>query len=305
MSALPDSNSTPSVEEFAGWYNIPDQYEDGTPVLRTVDRPPDFGFDELLEVYRAAEEWFAQLVPASSDDPFDPLAETDFVPRSDPRDRTLDVDHVDFGRLNMTVLRRVQQEFLGRYPLWRVIFIADDPSCSIVIYPDAIRFGNRPVDVDPNEALRELVPRALALREARQRPRREHISHIQRLLPDAVRAIGDRPFLVCGVLDNYEGDDSRLTICLLIRGSDRDAVDLKGPAGADKYFLWRSSAFGVNADGAMISDIGVPETAAFCLVPWLPPADYRGPLTIVERATGKRHAYELKSENIIRTNEEG
>jgi hypothetical protein len=301
MSALSDSNPTPSVEEFAGWYNLPDQYEDGIPVLRTVDRLPAFGFDELLEVYKAAEEWFAHLVPASSNEPFDPLAETDFVPRSDPRDRTLDVDHVDFGALSMIMLHRVQQEFLGRYPLWRVIFVADDPSCSIVIYPNAIRFGNQPVDVDPDEALRGLVSRALALREARQRPRREHIAHMQRLLPHGVRAIGDRPFLVCGVLDNYEGDYSRLTICLLIRGSDRDAVDLVGPAGAGDDFLWRSSRFGVNVEGTMISHIGVPETAPFCLVPWLPPAEYRGPLTIVEQSTGKRHTYELKSEDIIRT----
>ena len=200
------------------------------------------------------------------------------------------------------MLQRIQTEFLGRYPLWRVILIAEHPSCSIVIYPSAIRFGNRPVDVDPDEALRELVPRQLALREACERPRREHIAHIRRLLPDAVRAIGDRPFLVCGVLDNYGGDYSRLTICLLIRGSEGDAVDVEGPAGAGKDLLWTSSFFGVDGNGAMISYIDVPETAPFCLVLWLPPADYRGPLTIIERATGKRHTYELKSETIIRTN---
>jgi len=60
-----------------------------------------------------------------------------------------------------------------------------------VIYPSAIRFGNRPVDVDPEEALRELVPQNLALKEARERRRRGHIAQIQSLLPNGVRAIGD------------------------------------------------------------------------------------------------------------------
>lgn len=53
-------------------------------------------------------------------------------------------------------------------------------------------------------------------------------------------------------------------------------------------------------EGAIDSYIEIPETTPFCLVPWLPPADYRGPLTIVERATGKRHPYKLRSEDIIR-----
>jgi hypothetical protein len=199
------------------------------------------------------------------------------------------------------VLRRIQKEFLGRYPLWRVILIAEHPSCSIVIYPTAIRFGNLPVDTDPDEALRELVPKQLALREARERPRREHIGQIRRLLPDAVRAIDDGPFVVAGILDNYEGDYSRLTICLLVRGPDSDAVDLQGPPETDTHFLWTSSPYGVSAEGEIVSNIDVPENTPFCLVPWLPPADYRGPLTIIEQATGRRHTYELKTEDIIRT----
>jgi hypothetical protein len=124
---------------------------------------------------------------------------------------------------------------------------------------------------------------------------------MQRLLPDAVQAIGDRPFLVGGVLDNYEGDYSRLTICLLIRGADRGAVRVERPPRKEKDFFWSPSAFGVNAAGAMISETPVPEAAPFCLVLSLPPADYRGPLSLIERATGKRHIYEVKSENITRT----
>ena len=309
MSARRDANLTPSVEEFVGWYNLEADRDDGFPVLRSVEPLPEFEHAEFFELHTEAEKWFSRLVETPSNVPFDPLAEPPFFVRSDADDRTLDVD-ADFRFLNSSLLRRIQDEFLGRYPLWRVILIAEHPSCSIVIYPSAMRFGNRPVDVDPDQALRELVPQNLALKEARERPRREHVAQIERLLPDAVRAIGDRPFLVCGVLDNYEGDYSRLTICLLIRGIEDYAFYVERPADADKYFLWKSSAFGVDGNGAMISYIDVPETAAFCLVPWLPPADYRGPLTIVERATGKRHTYDLKSEaiirtNIIRTNEEG
>ncbi|MGD9722032.1 MAG: hypothetical protein AB7O59_10030 [Pirellulales bacterium] len=294
-------NSTPSLEEFDGWYNIPDQYHDGIPVLRTQQTVPDFGFEELLSVYKAASKWFSKLIPARSGEPFDPLAESEFVPRGDPRDRTLDIDHVDFRHLSIEHLRRIQNEFLRDHPLWRVVLIADDPACSIVVYPDAIRFGNRPQGADQNAALRELATQALALREARQRPRRKYVVQLQRMLPAGVRAIGSQPFLVCGVLDNCEREYDRLTVALLLRGSDEDAYVMEGPDTADDQFLWRSSAYGVNERGAMISTISIPETAVFCLTPWLPPADYRGQLSIVERKTGTRHIYELRDQDIIRT----
>jgi hypothetical protein len=300
VSETPHATWTPSVEEFRGWYNIQGDYGDGHPVLRSVEPMPEFEHAEIFELYPKAAKWFDELVTARPNIPFDPLAEPPFFVRSDADDRTLDVD-ADFSYLSVPLLRRIQKEFLGRYPLWRVILVGEQPSCGIVIYPSAIRFGNLPVDVDPEQALRELVPRVLALRAARERPERKRISQIRRLLPDAVHEIGDRPFLVGGVLDNYEGDYSRLTICLLIRRSNSDAIDINGPPGSPNNFLSCSSAFGVDEKGAIISDIHVPETAAFSLVPWLLPADYRGPLTLIERVTGKRHTYELKSENIIRT----
>jgi hypothetical protein len=287
-----------------GWYNIADQYDDGYPVLRCVESVPEFEHTEFFKLYPKAAKWFSRLVAQPPNVPFDPLVEPPFYVRSDADDRTLEVD-ADFRLLTVPLLRRIQEEFLALYPLWRVILIAEHPSCSIVIYPSVIRFGSRPVDVDPNEALRELVAKHLALREARERPAREYIAQMQRLLPDAVRAIGDRRFLVCGLLDHYEGDYSRLTICLLIRGANRDTVDVVGPDSADNSFLWRSSTFGVNADGTMICEGGDPETAPLWLVPWLPPADYRGPLMIVEQATGDRDLYEVKSEDIIRTCPDG
>ncbi|MEX2112965.1 MAG: hypothetical protein WD845_07250 [Pirellulales bacterium] len=303
MNARPDANLTPSVEEFVGWYNLEDERDDGFPVLKSVESVPQFEHAEFFEMYFEAAKWFDQLVEAPANEPFDPLLDPPFFVRSDADDRTLDID-ADFRFLNVALLRRIQEEFLGRYPLWRVILIAEHPSCSIVIYPSAIRFGNKPVDVDPDEALRELVPKHLAMQEARERPQREHIAHVQRLLPAAVRAIGDRPFLVAGVLDNYAGDYGRLTICLLIRGSDSFAMKLRGSSDAADDFLWTSIPFGVSFDGAIISCIDVPKTAPYCLVPWLPPADYQGPLTIIERESGKRHTYELKSEDIVRTKRE-
>jgi hypothetical protein len=261
---------------------------------------PPFEHAEFFDLYFEAAKYFGQLVEPRANKPFDPLADPPFFVRSDADDRTLDLD-ADFRCLSVPVLCRIQKEFLGRYPLWRVILIAEHPSCSIVIYPTAIRFGNLPVDVEPEEALRHLIPKQLALRAARERPHRDHIAQMERLLPEAVRAIGDRPFFVSGVLDNYEGDYSRLTICLLIRGSDRDAVDLEGPPGADTHFLWRSSPFGVNEKGEIVSYVDVPENTPFCLVPWMPPSHYRGPLTIVEQATGRRLTYGLKTEDIFHT----
>ncbi|MBI3837062.1 MAG: hypothetical protein HY288_03905 [Planctomycetia bacterium] len=279
MNKKAKTNWTPSLEEFTGWYNIRDDYGDGHPVLRSKEPMPEFEHAEIFELYPKAAKWFDQLVTARPNIPFDPLVEPPFFVRSDADDRTLDID-ADFSYLTVRLLRRIQKEFLGRYPLWRVILTGEQPSCSIVIYPTAIRFGNLPADVDPEHALRELVPRVLALRAARERPQREHISRLQRLLPGAVERIGDRPFLVCGMLGNYKGDYSRLTICLLIRGADSDAIDIDGPLGSPNDLLWCGSAFSVDAKGAIISYIHVPETALFCLARWLPLADYRGPLVV-------------------------
>lgn len=300
VNDTPKVNLTPSLEEFTGWYNIQGDYHNGYPVLRSKASVPEFEQAETYEMYPEVAKWFDQLVTARPNVPFDPVAGLPFYVHGEAGDRTLQVD-ADFSYLTVPLLRRIQKEFLGRYPLWRVILVGEVSSCHIVIYPTAIRFGNLPADVDPELALRELVPRVLALRAERERPRREHISQIQQLLPGAVQAIGGRAFLICGVLDNYEGDYSKLTICLLIRGTESNAIDVDGPPGSSNNFLSYDSAFGVDAKGAMISYIHVPDTAAFCLAPWMPAADYRGPLTLTERATGTRHTYELKSEDIIRT----
>ncbi len=300
MSENTKTNLTPSLVEFTGWYNIQGDYGDGHPVLRSDESIPEFEYSELLELYPQAAQWFGELVTARPNVPFDPLAHRPFFVISDTDDRTLDVE-AEFSYLTVPLLRRIQKEFLGSNPLWRVVLVGEDPSSSIVIYPTAIRFGNLPADRDPEQALRELAARVRGLSGARERPRRQHIARIRRLLPSAVAAIGDQPFLVAGVLDNYEGDYERLTICMLTRGNDSHAIDIDGPPGSPNDLLWRASAFGIDANGAMISYIHVPETALFCLVPWLPPADFRGPLTLTERPTGRRHTFDLRPEDIIRT----
>lgn len=300
MSDISEPNRTPSVAEFGGWYNLGQAYEDGLPVLNAIEPLPQFHHAEFFELHFEAEQWFGALVEPRPNEPFDPLAAPPFFVRADADDRTLAVD-ADFDVLTPLVLHRVQKEFLGRHPLWRVIMVAEQPSCSIAIYPNAIRFGSLPLGIDPERALRELVPQQLLMRKARERPRRNHIAQMQQLLPDAVRAIGDRPFLVCGLLDNYEGDYSRLTLCILSRGIDDRAIHVERPAGKSEEFLWTSSPFGISAQGVITSYIEIPESTPYILVPWIAPADYRGPLTIVEWQTGKRHIYELKSEDIIRT----
>ena len=290
----------PSAEEFAGWYNLGYERDDGLPVLHSRGHVPDFEHAEFFDLYLAENRWFDQLVPASDRKPFDPLADPPFFLRSSADDRTLAVD-ADCDYLSVDLVQRIQREFLSRYPLWRIILSLGHSSCSITIYPDAIRYGNLPLEADPYKALQDLVAHAAALREARLRPQQAQLAFLQRQLPKAVEVIGDRPFLVIGVLDNNNGDYSRLTVFVLIRGADDDAVAVERPAGTDIDFLWTSSVFGINAEGTIISYIDVPESAAFCVRPWLPPADYRGPLNIVERATGNRHRYEVKSENISRT----
>ena len=300
MSGTQAEKRHPSAEEFNGRYNLGYTRPDGQPVLQSQKQVPEFEHAEFLDLYIAENPWFEQLVPASALKPFDPIADPPMFVVSDADDRTLTIC-ADFDYLTVDLLRRIQQEFLGRHPLWRVIVAADHPSCTIVIYPDAIRFGNSPVGVEPEPALRELVSRAVALREARQRPERDQLAFLRQRLPDALRTIGSRQFFVAGVLDNNKGDYNWLSIFLLIRGADHRAIAIEGPAEVDNDFLWTGGAFGVDSHGTIISDSSIPESASSCIALWYPRADYRGPLTIVEQETGRRHPYELKSENITPT----
>lgn len=104
------------------------------------------------------------------------------------------------------------------------------------------------------------------------------------------------------MLDNYEGNYDRLTVGVLAPAVDRYAYGMEGPSEAEHGFLWSTSAYGVDGDGEIISDITIPDSAAYCLLSWLPPADYRGSLAFVHHDTGARHAIEIKSEDIVRTN---
>lgn len=294
MSRWEGANPYPSIGEFNGLYNIPDQYDDIGPVLRSKDDLPEFGFPELWRVYEAAKKWLAEAFPLPDPQPaYVPVHEEAFMPVCEADDRHLLVELVDYDRLTVPLLRRMQTELLGRFPLWRIQLQGCDADSDILVYPKVVRFGNQPVETDSEEALRQLVSYAKPLREAGLRPQRAQFAFLRERLPDAVREIGDRPFFIFGVLDNFRGDFSLLTICLLIRGDNSSAVMFEEPAGSDDEFLSTGGTYNVDALGRLLPDSS--EDSAFCVRLWLPPADYRGPLTLVEKSNGKRSIYEVKS----------
>lgn len=135
------------------------------------------------------------------------------------------------------------------------------------------------------------------------RPERAQLAFIQQRLPDAIRDLEDRPFLVAGVLDNYLGNYDRLVIFLLIHGRDNDFRFCR-PPGVEHDFLWAGGGYGVDAQGRVIceiEDLEIAPSAEYSVALWYPPADYRGPLTITDRASGKQSIYELSEESITRT----
>lgn len=302
MSGSREFDSHPSAEEYDGYYNVPGQFKDGSPILCTRDDLQEWSFPEFWKVYKTAERWLAGHLADPPGTPFDPVADPPFFVRSDTDDRTLCID-VTLEYLSPALLFQFQREVLGRFPAWRALLIAECAANTIVVYPNAIRFGNLPADIDPDESLSILVRRARTIREDRQRPRRKYVEWLRRRLPHAVLEIGDTNCLLMEVLAENEGDTSRLTVSLLIRGSDSLAVDLEYPEGADKEFWWRSSFYGVDDSGSIISYIEIPKHAAYHVALWLPPADYRGPITVVEQATGKRHIYEIRSADISRVSD--
>ena len=81
MSRWEGTNPYPSIGEFSGLYNIPDQYDGIGPVLRSKDDLPEFGFPELWKVYNAAIKWFARVFPLPEPQPaFVPVHEEIFQP---------------------------------------------------------------------------------------------------------------------------------------------------------------------------------------------------------------------------------
>lgn len=290
----------PSLEEFKGWYNLGYERPDGLAVLHSQNRVPEFEHGEFFQLYVSENPWFEQLVSTSDLKPFDPIAEPAMFVRSSADDRTLEV-YPDFDYLTVELIRRIQKEFLGRHPLWRVILMADDPLCSIVIYPEATRYGNLPCETEPEAALHEIVTRAVALRAARTLPARAQLAFIQQKLPEAIRTIGDQPFVVLGVLDNLVGDYDWLVICLLVRGANTDAYELRGHAGLNERRLSKSGGFGIDPNGTVISGSEIHNAAAFNVALWNPRADYRGPITILDVENLNRFTYDLKTEDITRS----
>jgi hypothetical protein len=255
----------------------------------------------MVAVSKETEKWFGQNLsaPQGAAD-FDPLHQ-EFMVRPGTDDRTLLVDMPDFGLLNEGLLHRLQKEMLGKHPWWRIALVGENEATSVMVYPEVIRVGNRPATSNVDQALHELDSEVRTLRRKRLEPKRREIEYLRRKIPAAIQQIGNKPFQVIGISDEYQGDRSRMTIYLLLKGTDRDVISVEGPEGPSH--IWRSSAFGLDAKGKIMSNIGVPETAAFCIVPWLPPSDYRGPVTMVETETGAQHVYEIKSEDIARLDE--
>ncbi len=300
MTPLDDEKRRPSVEEFNGWYNIRHEYGDGLPILKTTDDIPDFESGEFYRLFLDEDEWFKQLVTAPAGVDYDPVDDPPIFVRNDADDRTLAID-AQFERLTPAILRRVQNEFLGRHPLWRVVFVAEVPSLSIVVYPDAIRFGNSSSEVDPERALHEIIQRQVELREKRLQPQRAQMAIIKRALPDAIQAIGNSPFCVACVIDNYLGDYRRLTMCVMAHGEHRYLFDVDNPPGTGSDFMQAVGHYDVNRDGKIIPEVPFQETPPFCFVLRLPPAEYRGPLTIRNSHTGASSVFELNSASIMRT----
>ena len=180
---------------------------------------------------------------------------------------------------------------LRRFPLWRIMLIGEDPANAIAIYPSAIRFARCPLIVDTEEELRRLIATEHTLRESLLRPKRAYYRHVRSLLEQAAESFSRLPFCVTGVLDNYLGDRQSLAICIVVNGTDDDAVDLEVPPEFGDKFLGRASPFGVDASGTIVCRYPIEGNAPYCLTTWLCPADYRGPIWITEN--GIRHAQSI------------
>jgi hypothetical protein len=300
MNDRPKEARFPSLDEFAGWYNLGYERNDGHDVLHSQDHVPEFEHSEFFQLYVEEREWFEQqLIPAADSGASDPLAGPPMFVRSQADDRTLEV-YPNFKFLTPDVLRRIQRGFLARHPLWRVLLGAEKPSCSIMIYPTVVRFGNLPPDTAWQEGLDCVATQAIALAEERLRPQRQEVVLLENRLPGAIESMGSRPFQLLAVRDQAIYDAACLAVFLVFRGSESYEYELEGPPGCHDDFLATSSAYGVSTQGKVISQITVPKTAAFHVRQWLPLATYRGPLTLTNSDTGEQHTIEIRNEDIAR-----
>jgi len=296
-----EQHLTPSVEEFTGWYNLGYERDDGQGVLQSDSDVPPFEHSEFFQLYSEERDWFEkELVPAIGSHHVDPLAGPPMFVRSQADDRTLEV-YPDFSLLTIEVLRRIQQEFLARHPLWRVLLAAEKSTCSIMVYPTVARFGNLPPPIDWQEGLDRVKAEAITLKEERLRPQRHEVSFLENRLPAAIDRWGAPPFRLLGMRDRAVYDPSCLSLFLLFRGAESYQYELDGPPNYPDDFLASSTRYGVNAEGKLISQIDVPQTAPFHVRQWLLPSDYRGPLTLVNTETGEQHRIEIREEDIVRT----
>lgn len=294
----------PSLDEFSGWYNLGYERDDGQGVLQSDGDVPPFEHGEFFQLYSNERDWFEQeLVPAIGPHDIDPLAGPPMFVRSQADDRTLEV-YPDFTLLTVDVLTRIQQEFLARHPLWRVLLAAEKSSCSIMVYAAVIRFGNLPPGTDCQEGLDRMAAQAIVLKEKRLRPQRQEVSFLEERLPSAIDRLSSNPFRLLGVRDRAVYDPSTLSIFLLFPGSESYNYELEGPPGCRDDFPASSTTYGIDATGKVSSQIDVPQTAAFHVRQWLLPADFRGQLTLQDKETGEQHTINVREQDIVRTQAE-
>lgn len=296
MNLRSDENRYPS-EEFRCWYNLGYDRFDGFPVVHSRKRVPDFEHCEFWEFYPIAARWFEQLVPESDRKLLDPLALPPFYVISDADDRTLCVV-ADLDFVTHDTIRRIQTDFLKQYPLWRVFLCLAD-YCCVVVYPDAVRYGNAPLDVDPDLGLAEVKRRGAALWEEHLRPARAQVAFLEERLPAVLQAMGSGSLAVIGVLDRYLRDRDQLAVFVLAPVSMYRSVIKSIPRfDEDKSSL--IDIFRVDPQGRLISQYLESETALHSVQCFLLPAEYRGPLKFVLEDTGESCEFVVDDASIAR-----
>ncbi|MBS0207910.1 MAG: hypothetical protein JSS27_03055 [Planctomycetes bacterium] len=304
MSGRPISERCPSAEEFNGYYNIRDEESPSQqyPILRSTTALPVWDELEFWDVYFAAEDWSRENSPAAPKPEIDHLASPGMWVRDWSSPRTLLVDIGDHSWLTPSLLKRLQADVVKKFPLWRFSLIGEASSNVIMVYPDAIRIGNRPADADWEEALREVAASEAILREERLHPQRAHYAFLERRLPSVVNEMGDRAFVLFDLIDVGIIDYSSLTLCFLVQGAEPDAdsyftVRSPGEMAESEFSTCRGPA--VSADGKMLWNFPLDQTPAFYLNRWFLPREFRGLVTIQADATGDEFEYEVKTENIV------
>jgi hypothetical protein len=226
-------NTTPSYPEFDGLYNICDQdvpteYR-GIQVLRTREMIPILTWRELERIRKALRMFLVREARISQLT----KSEHQFLYRDAVSDRLLDrtiaVELPSMEPVNFGFLKKLQQDVLRKFPLWRVLLAGVDRESSIVVYPDAIRPGIfRPNDT-LQSAIKELVATVRAHEMRFEGPQRRQLEYIQKSFRRKEGMPGRGGFKIVGIFDNYQGDSDRVSIWIVHDGVHSQAVRIVEP----------------------------------------------------------------------------